>query len=234
MQYEVFHRHVFGKVVRAGIDHLALNRERALLLSGGAVGHEEFVLVLQRHVGLRVVHDGAGVDAKHFQRAVGLAAAQYGVLRISIFSQSAGRGEQLAHGGDVAAILVLAGAHHGTFRLHHIRVAVECGVHRHGVAVAHVEVGSAVLVERVYRKASALLAYYVHHVLIGITGKAARIFEQGGKTLVRLHFVHHRAFHLACDVDKTVVSVYRDYVVGGERHVAFQVAVEDIVIYVYR
>ena len=189
---------------------------------------------MQRHVGLRVVHDGTGIDAKHFQRAVGLAAAQYGVLRISVFCQAAGRGEQLAHGGDVAAKLIFARAHHGSLCLHHIRVAVERGVHRHGVAVAHVEVGAAVLVERIYREASALLAYHVHHVLIGIARKAARIFEQGGKTLVRLHFVHHRAFHLACDVDKTVVSVYRDHVVGGERHVAFQVAVEDIIIYVYR
>ena len=156
------------------------------------------------------------------------------MLRIGILCQSASSGEQLAHGGDVAAILVFARAHHGSLRLHHIRVAVQRGVHRHGVAVAHVKVSPAVFVERIDRKATAFLAHHVYYVLIGIAGKAAGIFEQRGEALVRFHFIHHRAFHLTCYIYKAVVGVHRNHVVRSECHVAFQVAVEDIVVDVHR
>ena len=172
-----------------------------------------------------MLHNALDVDGYDLQRAVWLAAVHHGSHGEGVLRHAAGPFEQLAHGADVAAHLIHAGAENGAAHFHHVAEAGEHRVDAERVAVFQLEGASLKFVEAVNGVFAAFLADEAHGALVGVAREAACIFYEGAHALGALHFVEHGAFHLAGDVDQGRVGAHHDDVARSQADVAREFSV---------
>ena len=152
----------------------------------------------------------------------------------SILTESVGRLDQLAHGGDAAVHLELSRMEHGTAHLGHIGKARNHGIYVQRIAVLQQETVHFELSDGIDRILAAALAHQPDIISIGITRETACIVQNAAHTLAFFHLVEHRAFHLTPDIDQAVVWANHNDIVVGQADIAFRVPVQDIVVDVYR
>ena len=64
----------------------------------------------------------------------------------------------------------------------------------------------------------------------GLRRIAASIFQQGGHTLILLHLISHRTFHIASHIHNTVIGAHDDDIAISQADIARKTAIEDIII----
>ena len=197
-------------------------------------GDVEYVVFLQRDVGLAAVYDGADVYLLHFAGLVLTLAVQYGTAGKGVCHQSVGFLYQFAYGVQLAAQLVDARTVYGAAHFQLVGEAVQNGFGGDYVAVVQLAYAVVGVIHGVYLIFLTVLAHDAQALGIGVAGKSAGIFQQGRKGFAFLHFVAHGAFHVACNLYQFFVGRNDDHVAFFQADVVAGLALHDELVDVYR
>ena len=227
---EVFHGRVLREGESAGIGHHAVDLHVAALLEVGLAGDIEFIVLLERDVGILSVHDAAQVDRDHLEGLVFVFAVQHGTVQEGVGLQAAGLRHQLAHRLHIAAEFIGARLIYGAVDGDAVLIeGIQFG-DRHLVAVLHDEGTEVFRIDGADFEVAAVLAHHRHVVGIGAAGEAARIGDQVGQRLAFFHLEAHRPFHLAADLDHAGIGLDHDHVAFFQPDVAFARTVQEEIV----
>ena len=138
-----------------------------------------------------------------------------------------------AHAINVLSNVIHARTEYCSFHLNCVLVSWQNGINAHGVAVGNVETAEIKFFNVEYGIFTTCLAVHTYTLHICIACETTCIFQKRVEALIFLHLVYHWAFHLTRYSYQAVVRTNHDNIVVGKTHIACELSVENIVVYIY-
>ena len=121
---------------------------------------------------------------------------------------------------------------YGTFDLHGICISFKDRVNSNGVTIHQFETTQVKFWNIISRILFTRNTIYLNAFLICFGRETTRILKQCCQALTFTHFIGHRAFHLACDVNKAIICANHNHIIISQADITCQFTIKDIIIHV--
>ena len=196
-----------------------MNRDGAhigfLFLSGNG----QHVLVLQRYICDCTIQDSFYINRNHTPSTVCFHAMEHSMCRKSILCDTISLFNQGLYSCHTIANMISSRSEYSTYNLNHVLISRLNRTHCHRVSVSHTETVHIELINVIDRIFITGSTIHTDRLLISISRKASRIFNQRGDTLILFHLIGHRAFYITRDIYDTVVWTNHNDIIIGQTNV---------------